>query len=137
MSEARLRLVSPSALAPAIGFAHGAVARGAMLFVGGQIGIDREGALARGFVAQFQRALDNVLAVIAAAGGRPADLARMTVYVTDMAAYRRARPELKAVWRQALGRHYPAMALVGVTELYEPEALVEIEAVADLPDQGA
>jgi enamine deaminase RidA (YjgF/YER057c/UK114 family) len=136
MSEGRVRIVSPAALAPAVGFAHGAIATGTMLFVGGQVGVDLDGKFADGFVAQFQRALGNVLAVVAEAGGRPHDLARMTVYVKDVGEYRRCRSELKAMWQTALGRHYPAMALVGVTELVDPEALVEIEAIAALPDRG-
>lgn len=88
----------------------------------------------RDLVGQFGQCLDNILAVVEAAGGTARDIARMTVYVTDLAAYRAAQKALGAVWRPRLGRHFPAMALVGVTGLVEPDAMVEIEAVAVLPE---
>ncbi|MGE3544738.1 MAG: RidA family protein, partial [Kofleriaceae bacterium] len=84
------------------------------------------------FVAQFGQALDNVIAVVRAAGGSPTDLASMTVFVTDMAAYRATRKELAAIWKLRLGKHFPAMALVAVTALFEPDAVVEIQAIAHL-----
>ena len=105
-----------------------------MLHVGGQIGWNADGAFATGFVAQFAQTLDNVIAVVKAAGGAIEDLAEMTVFVTNMQSYRDARKELAAVWRERLGRYYPAMALVSVVELFEREALVEIQAVAYLGD---
>ena len=74
-----------------------------------------------------------MLAVVRAAGGEPEHIGRMTVFVTDLPAYRGARAELGAVWRARMGRHYPAMALVEVRGLVEPGALVEIEATAVLP----
>ena len=85
-------------------------------------------------VSQFGRALENVLAVVAAAGGTARTIVSMTVYVTDMAAYRASTREIGRVWRERMGDHYPAMALVGVAELVEPRARVEIQAVAELPD---
>lgn len=78
-----------------------------------------------------------MLAVVAAAGAGPSDIARMTVYVTDLDAYRTRLREVGAVWRARLGKHYPAMALVGVAGLVEREALVEIEAVAVVPEAPA
>jgi enamine deaminase RidA (YjgF/YER057c/UK114 family) len=111
------------------------VTRGALLHIGGQIGWRPDGTFeAEDLLGQFAQCLDNVLAVARAAGAGPADIARMTVYVTDLDAYRRSLAGLKEVWRARLGRRYPAMALVGVTGLVEPRALVEIEAVAVLPD---
>ncbi|HEU0035287.1 MAG TPA: RidA family protein [Kofleriaceae bacterium] len=113
------------------GYANGRTGRGAALHVGGQIGWDEHGTFTeRGLVGQFGKALDNVLAVVRAAGGAPSDIARMTVYVTDIEDYRQARKQLGPVWRARMGQHYPAMALVGVTALVEEDALVEIEATA-------
>ncbi|MEJ7601489.1 MAG: RidA family protein [Kofleriaceae bacterium] len=114
------------------GYANGRVGSGPALHVGGQIGWNASGELATGMVAQFAQTLSNVLAVVRAAGGVPSDIAAMTVYVTDIAAYRDARHDLGPVWRERMGHHYPAMALVGVTALVEPGALVEIESVAYL-----
>lgn len=112
------------------GYANGRIGSGRVVHVGGQIGWDAELRFADGFVAQFAQTLDNVLAVVSAAGGRVEDIAEMTVYVTDMPAYRDARRELASVWRERLAKHFPAMALVSVPELFEPQALVEIQAVA-------
>ncbi len=120
---------------PPKGYSNGRVGSGRMLHVGGQIGWNTEGVFASGFVAQFAQTLDNVLAVVKAAGGAVEDLAEMTVFVTNMQAYRDARKELSAVWRERLGKYYPAMALVSVVELFERDALVEIQAVAYLGDQ--
>ena len=112
------------------GYANGRVGTGHALHVGGQIGWNEQGEFAAGLVAQFGKTLDNILAVVRAAGGVPSDIAAMTVYVVDITAYRTTRRALGPVWRERMGQHYPAMALVGVAALVEPEALVEIEAVA-------
>lgn len=121
------------------GYSNGRVGRGRVLHVGGQIGwvpddagrfVFRESDL----VGQFAQTLDNVLEVVRAAGGEVADIASMTVFVTDIPAYRASQRALGAAWRERLGKHFPAMALVGVTSLVEPEALVEIQAIAYLGD---
>jgi enamine deaminase RidA (YjgF/YER057c/UK114 family) len=113
------------------GYANGQIGRGQVLHVAGQIGWDEHGVFTETeLVPQFARALDNVLTVVGAAGGTPEDIAAMVVYVTDIMAYRAAPKELGAVWRQRLGKHFPAMTLVGVTHLVEPKALVEIQATA-------
>jgi len=113
------------------GYANGRVGHGNALHVGGQIGWDEQGKFGDdGLVPQFAKALDNVLAVVRAAGGAPSDIATMTVYVTNIVAYRQSRKELGPLWRERMGQHFPAMALVGVTSLVEPDAVVEIEAVA-------
>ncbi len=115
------------------GYSNGVVATGTVLAIAGQIGWNAEGRFEhRDFVGQFDQALANVVAVVEAAGGRPGDLVKMTVYVTDLDAYRAALGALGAVWKRRVGRHFPAMALVGVTGLVEREALVEIEALAVL-----
>ena len=112
------------------GYANGRTGRGSVLHVAGQIGWDEQGALGSGLVAQFARALDNVVAVVRAAGGAPEDIATMTVFVTDIAAYRSAGKEIGAHWRSLLGKHFPAMTLVAVSALVEPSAVVEIQATA-------
>jgi enamine deaminase RidA (YjgF/YER057c/UK114 family) len=122
--------INVSGLPAARGFAHGRTGRGRALHVAGQIGCDEHGVCSTGFVAQFAKALDNVLAVVRGAGGVPEDVATMTVYVTDIAGYRGALRELGAVWRARLGKHFPAMALVAVAALVEPAAVVEIQATA-------
>ncbi|MGN6108859.1 MAG: RidA family protein [Kofleriaceae bacterium] len=115
------------------GYANGRIGAGPTLHVGGQIGWDSAGRFVEGgLVAQFGQALDNVLAIVRAAGGAPEAIASMTVYVTDIAAYRAAQRELSPVWRARMGRHFPAMALVAVCALVEPAAVVEIQAVAHL-----
>lgn len=131
----RLEIVNPGSLGAPKGWNHGmlAPAGGRLLFVAGMAGWDA-GALGEppGFVAQFARALDQVLAVVRAAGGEPTDVARMTVYVTDLAEYRAQRKALGEAWRERFGRHYPAMALLEVKGLVDPGARVEIEATAVL-----
>ena len=138
MSEAddRLVVVDPPALGPARGYANGVLvpAGRRLLFVAGQIGWDAQQQLVDGgFAAQFAQALRNVLAVVGAAGGEPADVARLTIYVLDRGEYAAARREIGAAYRELMGRHYPAMALVEVRALLEDGARVEIEATAAVP----
>ena len=128
--------INPAALGTPRGFNHGLfVPPGfGLLFVAGQTAANGAGEVADlAFVSQFAVALDKTLAVVAAAGGTPEHIVRMTVYVTDMEAYRASRGPLNAVWRERMGRHYPAMALLGVSHLVDVDATVEIEATAALP----
>jgi enamine deaminase RidA (YjgF/YER057c/UK114 family) len=126
-------ILNPPALGAPKGWNNGIlVPPGArLLLIAGQAGweTDNPGA-PPGLVEQFARALDKVTTVIRAAGGEPTDLARLTVYVTDLAAYRAGVKALGAVWRERFGRHYPAMALVEVKGLVDRGALVEMEATA-------
>ncbi|WP_438028321.1 RidA family protein [Sorangium sp. So ce233] len=133
-----LEIVQPAGWPAPRGYANGVVTRGRTLHVAGQIGWDAASGQIRSddLAEQFAQALDNVLAVVAAAGGGPGDVARMTVYVTDLEAYRGARRAIGAAWRARFGKHFPAMALLGVAGLLEPRALVEIEAVAALDAAG-
>jgi enamine deaminase RidA (YjgF/YER057c/UK114 family) len=129
-------VVNPEALGPTSGFNHGFVspAGGRLLFVAGQPGLDASGKVVSGdFVDQFDQALSRVLTVVGAAGGRAEHVMRMTIYVTSMEQYQASRRALGDVWRARMGRHYPAVALVGVTALVDEGALVEIEATAVLP----
>ncbi len=115
------------------GYANGRIGHGPVLHVAGQVGWDADGRFAaKDLVGQFAQALDNMLSVLRAAHAHVDDIAEMTIFVTDIAAYRAARRELGPVWRAKMGNHYPAMALVAVAGLVEPEALVEIQAVAYL-----
>ncbi len=128
-----LEAVNPPQLAKPRGYNHGIKGRGELLFVAGQVGWNAGARLVSDdFVAQFAQALDNVLAVVHAAGGGPQCLARLTVYVTDRAEYAARTKALGVAWRERLGSHYPAMALVEVKALLEPGARVEIEATAIL-----
>lgn len=117
------------------GYSNGVVASGRTLYVAGQVGWELDGTFASADLAhQLGRALDHVLDVLRAAGGAPEHVVRMTVYVTDLEAYRSSGKAIGAAWRERMGRHYPAMALVGVAGLVEPGAKVEIEATAVLPE---
>ncbi len=120
------------------GYVNGMVSAGRgerIVFIAGQIGWNPATAKIESddFVAQFSVALDNVVAVLRAAGGEASSIARMTVYVTDLDAYRASTREIGRAWRARLGTHFPAMALVGVAGLVEHGAKVEIEATAVLP----
>lgn len=116
------------------GYANGVTGRGRIVLVGGQVGWDRQGRFPPDFVAQVQQALRNILAVLAQAGGGPEHVARLTWYVVDMEEYRGSLRALGPAYRAVMGRHFPAMTLVQVAALVEPEARVEIEATALLPD---
>jgi enamine deaminase RidA (YjgF/YER057c/UK114 family) len=125
--------VNPGSLAEPRGYSHGMSGAGILLFVAGQIGWDGTGRMvSTDFVAQFTQTLDNVLAVVREAGGEPTAVARLTIYVTDKELYRSRLQEIGRIYRERMGRHYPAMALVEVRSLLEDEALVEIEATAVL-----
>ncbi|MFF8033573.1 RidA family protein [Streptomyces sp. NPDC016626] len=127
--------VNPPGLAPPAGFSHAVVATGSRLvFLAGQTALDADGEVAGDTLPeQFTRALANLLAALRAAGGTPADLARVTVYATDVGAYRSHVRELGRVWRELAGRDYPAMAVVEVVRLWDERALVELDGFAVLP----
>ena len=116
------------------GYANGIKARGEMVFVGGMVGWDEHERFPAGFVAQTRQALVNILTVLKEGGAGPEHIVRMTWYVRDMDEYLAARPELAKVYRETMGRHFPAMALVEVRRLVEPDARLEIEATAVVPE---
>lgn len=128
-----LMILQPAGWPRPRGYANGMAGTGRVVLLAGQIGWDAQGRFAEGLVAQTAQALRNIRTLLAEAGGGPADIARMTWFVTDIAAYRTAGAPLGAAWREVMGRHYPAMSVVGVAALVEPDALVEIEATAILP----
>lgn len=127
-----LRVVQPEDWPRPRGYSNGIVGEGRHLYVAGQVGWDASGRFPLGFTAQFDQALANFLEVVRSAGGTAEDVARMTLYVVDIERYREATAELSPIWQRHMGRHYPAMALVGVAALVEPDALIEIEGVAVL-----
>jgi enamine deaminase RidA (YjgF/YER057c/UK114 family) len=123
--------INPAELARPSGFSHAVAASGRMVFLAGQTGVDRDGNVAAGgIVPQFERALTSLLTALGAAGGLPSDLVSLTIYLTDMAAYQAHARDIGAVWRRLAGTEYPAMAAVGVTRLWRPELLVEIQGIA-------
>jgi enamine deaminase RidA (YjgF/YER057c/UK114 family) len=130
------RIVNPPGLAPPVGFAHAVVAApGRTVYLGGQAAQGHDGRIVgAGLVEQFDVAAGNLVAALAAAGGRPEHLVWLQVLTTDAAAYRAALAELGAVWRRHLGRHYVATALLEVAGLFDPAAKVELVAVAVVPD---
>lgn len=115
------------------GYSNGIEASGRLVFVAGQIGWDADGRFPDGFAAQFRQTLDNTLAVLAEAGAGPEHIVRMTWYVVDKAEYLGALREIGAVWRERIGPHYPAMAVVEVRGLIEDAARLEIETTAVVP----
>ncbi|MTD56047.1 RidA family protein [Amycolatopsis pithecellobii] len=132
------RVVDSPLLATPTGFAHAIVAApGALVHLAGQTAQDRDGQIAGTTMAeQFDVAAGNVVTALRAAGGVPEDLVSMTVYVTDVGAYRAALRPLGRLWRKHFGRHYPAMALLGVRELFDATAMIEMVAVAVVPRQS-
>ncbi|OEV30131.1 enamine deaminase RidA [Streptomyces nanshensis] len=130
-----MRRTNPPELSPPTGFSHAVTATGSrVVFLAGQTALDTEGAVVGATITeQFERALANLLTALSASGGTPADLTRVTVYTTDVAAYRAVARDLGAVWRRNAGRDYPAMAVIGVSRLWDEEALVELDGIAVLP----
>lgn len=128
-----LRVLQPPGWPAPRGYANGMTGAGRTVLVGGQVGWDETGRFPAGFVAQAGQALRNVLAVVAEAGGGPEHVGRLTWYVLDMEEYRASLQDLGAAYRDAMGRHFPAMTLVQVAALAEPEARLEIEATAIVP----
>lgn len=131
------RIVNPDTLAAPKGFAHAVVpAPGRTVYLAGQAAHDRNGVVrGRTVVEQVDQAAANVVAALDAAGGRPEHLVSMQLLVTDAAEYRASLRELAGVWRRHFGGHYPAMALLEVSGLFDPAARVEIQAVAVVPEE--
>jgi len=126
------QILLPPGWAAPIGYANGiAVPAGRLVFIAGQVGWDdRQRFHSEDLAPQFEQALKNVLAVLAEAGGAPHDICRMTAYCIDRAAYLAARPELGRIWRTLMGKHYPAMSMIFVSDLLDHPAKIEIEATA-------
>jgi enamine deaminase RidA (YjgF/YER057c/UK114 family) len=128
------RNIQPEGWPRPSGYSNGVAASGETLFVAGQVAWDEtETIVSDDLVEQVQRTLENVVAVLRAAGAGPEHVTRMTWYVTDLEDYKRRTREVGMVYRQVMGSHYPAMSLVGVNGLVEDGARVEIEATAVIP----
>lgn len=130
---------TPRALQPAgwpvpQGYANGMAGRGRIVVTGGVVGWDSEQRFRKGFVEQARLALENIAAILAEGGARPEHIVRLNWYVVDMDEYLQSRKALGAAYREVMGPHYPAMALMQVVRLVEPEARVEIEATAVVPE---
>ncbi len=130
------RLVNPETLPPPVGYAHAVLATpGRVVALGGQAGHRADGSLAEGgLVPQFRQAAANVAESLRAAGGRPEHLVQLLIFTTDLAGYRLALGEIGAAYRAHFGKHYPAMALLGVEALFDPDATVELVGLAVIPE---
>jgi enamine deaminase RidA (YjgF/YER057c/UK114 family) len=128
-------IVTARELGEPVGYAHAVVAQpGRLVFLGGQTALMPDGTIqGETLVEQFAVAASNVVVALRAAGGQPDDICSMQIFVVDPAEYKQRLPELGRVWRQHFGRRYPASGLFGVTRLFDAEALVELMAVAVIP----
>lgn len=130
------KIVNPKSLGAPSGYANGLIAEagGKLLFIAGQIAFnENQQVVSDDFVEQFDKALENVIAVVAAAGAEPANIARLIIYVTNKTEYRERRREVGERYRKHMGKHFPAMVLVQVAGLLDDAAKVEIEGIAVLP----
>src|SRR6476469_7435790 len=126
--------VNPASLPTPSGYSHGTLA-GNTLHLGGQTALDADMKIVPGgIVEQFRQAFGNVLATLRAAGGETGDLVSITIYLTAIPDYQAHGKEIGAVWRELAGPAYPAMAGIGCTALWQPEALIEILGVAVIPE---
>jgi enamine deaminase RidA (YjgF/YER057c/UK114 family) len=133
------RIVKAPALAEPVGYAHAVVAvPGRLVHLGGQTALGPDGLIrGRTLAEQLDVAAANVVAALTAAGGVPEDIVSMQIFVTDVADYRAHLAEVGGVWRRHFGRHYPASGLFGVTQLFDDDALIELMAVAVVPEGRA
>jgi enamine deaminase RidA (YjgF/YER057c/UK114 family) len=128
-------LINPETLPPPSGYSHAVIASpGTLVSLGGQTGHRADGTIADDLVEQFDQAASNVAEAVRAAGGRPEHLVQLLIFVTDVAGYRGRREEIGEAYRRHLGKHFPAMALLGVAELFDERAKVELVGVAVVPE---
>lgn len=127
--------INPPELGTPKGFSHAVVGTGRTVFLAGQTALDEHGVIVgETVVEQFEKALGSLLAALRAAGGGPEHLASLTIYIVDMEDYKAHSREIGQVWKRLIGSHYPAMAGIGVSRLWDAEALVEVQGFAVLPD---
>jgi len=132
-----MKLLQPPGWARAKGFSNGISCHGELVFIAGQVGWTGQGEWqARDFAGQFNQTIKNILAVLAEAGGKPEHIVRLTWYVLDKQEYLGALKDVGAAYRELMGRHYPAMAVVQVSGLVEDAARLEIEATAVIPREA-
>jgi len=132
-----MTVLQPQEWALPVGYANGiACDAGRIVFIAGQVGWSAAQLFeSEDLAPQFDQALGNVLTVLAEAGGHPHDICRMTVYCTDKPAYLEARPALGAIWRKHMGRHFPAMSMIFVSDLLDSPGMIELEATAVIHDR--
>jgi enamine deaminase RidA (YjgF/YER057c/UK114 family) len=131
-----MRVLHPRGWAPPIGYANGIEAQGRIVFVAGQVGWDAQQQFhSEDLAPQFEQALNNVLAVLAEAGGRAEHICRMTAFCCDKPAYLAARPQLGRIWRALMGKHFPAMSMIFVSDLLDSPGKIELEATAVIPEK--
>jgi enamine deaminase RidA (YjgF/YER057c/UK114 family) len=131
-----MKILHPAQWKAPVGYANGIAASGTVVFVAGQVGWDAEQRFAsEDLAAQFEQALKNVVAVLAEAGARPEHICRMTAYCCDKPAYLAARGELGRIWKRVMGRHYPAMSMIFVSDLLDAPGKIELEATAVIPQE--
>ncbi|TLM87258.1 RidA family protein [Pseudarthrobacter sp. NamE5] len=129
------RTINPESLPKPSGFAHGMLA-GNMVFLGGQTALDKNMKIVPGgIVEQFTQAFSNVLTTLREAGGQPEDLVNVTIFLTDVEDYMANGREIGRIWREMANSQYPAMAGIGVTRLWQEEALIEIQAIAVISER--
>ena len=130
-----MQVLLPPGWAPPIGYANGiAVDAGRIVFIAGQVGWNAQQQFeSADIVPQFEQALKNVLAVLAQAGGQPQHICRITAYCCDKPGYLAARTQLGAIWRTLMGKHFPAMSMIFVSDLLDDPGKIELEATAVLP----
>lgn len=130
-----MKILQPAGWPRPSGYANGISASGRMIFTAGIIGSNEEGNVpSRHFEAQFAQAMRNIIAILAEDGALPEHIVRLTIYVTDRFQYTSRRDDITPVWKELMGSHYPAIALVEVKGLVNSAALVEIEATAVVPE---
>jgi enamine deaminase RidA (YjgF/YER057c/UK114 family) len=131
-----MKVLLPAGWKPPIGYANGIAASGSLVFVAGQVGWNAQQVFeSEDIVPQFEQALKNIIAVLAEAGAQPQHICRMTAYCCDKPAYLAARRELGGVWRRLMGRHYPAMSMIFVSDLLDSPGKIELEATAVIPQE--
>jgi enamine deaminase RidA (YjgF/YER057c/UK114 family) len=127
------KIIQPDGWKPAKGYANGVLAEGTRLYVGGQIGWNKDQVFeCHDFIGQMEQALRNIVDVVEAAGGTATDIVRLTWYVTDKKDYLAKQTQVGEAYRRVMGKHFPAMTMIVVGGLIEDAALVEIEATAVL-----
>ncbi|MFJ5700065.1 RidA family protein [Arthrobacter sp. NPDC093139] len=129
------KTINPESLPKPSGFAHGMLA-GNTVFLGGQTALDKDmNIVPGGIIEQFTQAFSNVLTTLREAGGQPEDLVNVTIYLTDVEDYMANGREIGRIWREMAGSQYPAMAGIGVTRLWQKEAMIEIQGIAVISDR--
>ena len=131
-----MKVLHPQAWKAPVGYSNGIAAAGRFVFVAGQVGWNARQVFESEHVApQFEQALKNIIDILAEDGARPQHICRLTAYCCDKPAYLAARPELGRIWQRLMGRHYPVMTMIFVSDLLDHPGKIELEATAVIPDQ--